>query len=397
MNHCPHCGKHLEEPCSFCPYCGKALSKQTAPVQVPKKSPKRPRKTAALLAIPTVIVLILAVLLTKSGKPFSQDTSAIAKASASVVTIYTYDVNNINLGSGSGFAAIEEGIIVTNHHVIDGDTYRIEAVTEAGIVMEADSVIAYDAEKDIAILRFYSCTLPILPTTDGIGLERGEALTAIGSPIGFNNMVSTGVFSQYLEIVDADIVELLFTASISHGSSGGALFDEDGNVIGVTSGAYEAGNDIYYAMPFGYVTELYENRSPADEITPAKLWEQSDHTYTIDYVLAYPRQLSGKTIELEGYVSAVYHDLYLAADASKILHTKPTKELTDKERTALSDRIYEQRKAGLSIMCQRESRGSFDDNLRGKHVTLRGKVVVYSENTSGDDIRFIVTEVVTKE
>ena len=164
MNHCPHCGKALEEPCTFCPYCGKLLPKQTAPKpasppQAPKKAPKSHTKTAALLAIPAVIVLILAVLLTKSDKPFSQDTAAIAKASASVVTIYTYDVNNIPLAIGSGFAAFEEGIIVTNHHVIEGDTYRIEAMTESGTVMEAESVIAYDAEKDIAILRFYDCPL----------------------------------------------------------------------------------------------------------------------------------------------------------------------------------------------------------------------------------------------
>ena len=400
MNHCPHCGKALEEPCSLCPYCGKLLPKQTAPKpasppQAPKKAPKSHTKTAALLAIPAVIVLILAVLLTKSDKPFSQDTAAIAKASASVVTIYTYDVNNIPLAIGSGFAAFEEGIIVTNHHVIEGDTYRIEAMTESGTVMEAESVIAYDAEKDIAILRFYDCTLPPLSTEGGMHLERGEPLTAIGSPEGLNNMVSNGVFSSYKS--NGTYTLQVFTTSISHGSSGGAIFDDKGNAVGITSAGHAEGNDIYFAVPFLYAAELYENRSPADEVTPAKLWEQSEHSYTVDYALAYPRQLSGKTIELTGYVSAVYHDLYLTADAANILHTKPTKQLTDEERTALSDRIYTQRKAGLSIMCQRDSRKSFDDDLLGKYVTLRGTVTVYSENTNGDDVRFIVSEVVAKE
>jgi len=396
MNHCPYCGKHLEEPCSFCPYCGKALSKspQAKPSPTPKAT-KLPLKLAVPIAAAAVIFLALLLVLTRSGKPFSEDTDAIAKASASVVTIYTYDVNNVPLGSGSGFAAIEEGIIVTNYHVIDGETYRIEAVTESGTVMDADSILAYDADKDIAILRFYDCKLPCLPTAPGLEIERGDIPTAIGSPIGLNNMVSTGVFSSY-KTQGTNLI-LLFTTSISHGSSGGALFDEKGNVVGITSGGYEDANDIYIGIPFYDVTGLYNDRTPADEITPAKLWERTKHSYTVDYVMAYPKQLNGKTIELKGYVSAVYHDLYLSAFPANALHTKPTKELTDKERSALSDRIYEQRKNGSILMCQRESRGSFDDDLAGKYVTLRGKVMVYSENTSGGDVRFIVSEVIAKE
>lgn len=396
MQHCPYCGKVLEDPCSFCPYCGKLLPK--APETKPKscaKPKKSPVRLAALLAAAAVIFLASVLVLTLSDKPFSEDTRAIADASASVVTIYTYDVNNVPLGSGSGFAAIEEGIIVTNYHVIGGETYRIEAVTESGVVMDADSVIAHDPDKDIAILRFYDCTLPLLPTDPGLEIERGETLTAIGSPKGFNNMVSTGVFSSY-KAQGTNLI-LLFTTSISHGSSGGALFNEDGKVVAITSGGYEDANDIYIGIPFYDVTVLYNDRDPADEITPAKLWEQKEHSYTADYVLAYPKQLNGKTIELKGYTSAVYHDLYLTASPTNILHTKPTKELTDKERSDLSDRIYEQRKNGSILMCQRESRGSFDDDLVGKYVTLRGKVMVYGENTSGNDVRFIVSEVLANE
>ncbi len=389
MGHCPYCGKALEELCSFCPYCGKQLPSQPKPADQTVSTHKTPvsfsPKKMLLMGLPVVIILALVLMLTRSGKPFSEDTRAIAQASASVVTIHTYDINNVPLMNGSGFAAIDKGIIVTNYHVIEGDTYRIEAVTESGTVMEADTILCYDAARDIAILKFYDCTLPCLPTTAGMDLERGEPLTAIGSPIGFNNMVSTGVLSQYLENSYAHMWQLLFTTSISHGSSGGALFNDEGNVVGITSGGYEGGNEIYYAVPFIYVQELYDNRSPADEITPAKLWEQSEHGYTVDYVLAFPRQLSGKTIELSGYASAVHHDLYLVTLPNQVL---------DPKAADLSDLIYDQRKAGISIMCQRESRGSFPEDLAGKYVTLRGKVMVYGENTTGDDVRFIVSEVI---
>lgn len=392
MDYCPYCGKALEEPCSFCPYCGKQLSKQ----HKLKKANSFPKRKA-LLAIPVVLILVLLSLFIGTGKPFSEDTRAISDASSSVVTIYVYDVNNILLGTGSGFAAIDDGIIVTNHHVIKGDVYRIEATTETGKTMTADSVIVYDEDLDIAILRFNDCTLPILSTDSGLDLARGEVVTAIGSPIGLNNMVSSGVLSQYMEMVETDSLTLLFTASISPGSSGGALFNENGDVIGITSGAYIDGNDIYYAVPFCYVEELYVNRSPAEEISPAKLWEQSDHSYTVDYVLYYPRSLNGKTIELKGYVSAVYHDLYLVADSTQILSPVAANALTPEDRNILSKGISAQRNGGRSLMCQRESRGSFPDDLAGKYVTLRGKVTVFSENTAGDDVRFIVSEIIASE
>ena len=358
-------------------------------------APARLGKFIAIIAIVVLVIALGVLTITLGGKPFSENTQALAEASASVVTIYTYDINNVNLGNGSGFAAIEEGIIVTNYHVIKGETCRMEPVTEAGTVMEADSVIAYDADKDIAILRFYDCKLPRLSTADGMDLERGEPLTAIGSPQGLSNMVSTGVFSSYKQF-DNHTIQMV-TASISPGSSGGALFDDDGNVVGITSGGYEGGNDIYYAKPFVYAKELYDNRNPADEITPAKLWEQTEHTYTIDYVLAYPRQLSGKTIELVGYTSAVYHDLYLQASPDSPITRRPVSELTAEEKAAAEELIRERRKNGTILMCQRESRGSFDNDLLGKRVTLRGKVMLYSENTSGNDVRFIVSEVIAKE
>ncbi len=389
MNHCPHCGKALEGACSFCPHCGKALSAHSTPK---KKLPLK----AVICVLALLGILAGALALPKLfNKSFSQNTRAIAEASASVVTIYTYDVNNVPIASGSGFAAIDEGIILTNYHVIKGETHRVEALTESGMVMEADSVIAYDADKDIAILRFYDCTLPRLSTADGMDLARGEPLTAIGSPQGLSNMVSTGVFSSYKQFGDHTIQ--MFTTSISNGSSGGALFNDDGNVVGITSGGYEGGNEIYYAVPFVYAKELYDNRDPYAEITPAKLWEQSEHTYTVDYVLAYPRQLSGKTIELKGFVSAVYHDLYIQASSEMPIIRRPVSELNDEEKVLLRELIREQLTAGTILMCQRESRGSFPDDLTDKYVTLRGKVMVYGENTSGDDVRFIVSEVIASE
>lgn len=87
-------------------------------------------------------------------------------------------------------------------------------------------------ENDIAILQFMTPTImqPLEYSTDSI--KRGSSIVAIGSPIGLKNTVSLGNVSS---VYNEDGVNWIqFTAPISHGSSGGALLNDNGQVIGIT-------------------------------------------------------------------------------------------------------------------------------------------------------------------
>lgn len=367
----------LEADSAYCPHCGKALKKKALPL-------KRIAIIAAVIA-----VFIGAVLLIGSvGKGFSEDTDAINKASQSVVTLYTYDINGVPVGSGSGFAAFEEGIIVTNYHVIESGAYTIEILTATQDVYYVDSVLCYDVERDIAVLYAPNCSLKPLPAAAGDDLKKGEPLTAIGSPIGLAGLVSTGVFSSYLQQPTHN--EILFTTSISHGSSGGALFNDRGKVVGVTSGAYTAGNDIYYAIPFDYVHSMYDSRTPADEMSLAVLWEQGDHIYTVDYVLSHPRELQGQEIEIFGYLSAVHYDGYLVSSPDLVLGLSThIPELTEDDRLAFLELIDAQYRNGVSLRIALPADMIVSDAiLPSAACYLTGKVMVYGENNSGTDIRF---------
>ena len=320
MKFCPYCGKELTIQSSFCPYCGKALSADapapTAEVKPANKAPKTtkavkaklPRKKIELpkkrllpiAALCIAIALIVVLLVNPFQGNFADDPDAIQKAANSVVKLYMYDYNNNLTGTGSGFAALDSDIIITNHHCINGNVYSIQAERADHSFFPIESVVAYDEEKDIAILRAPESKLSPLATGNSKNINRGEKTVAIGSPIGLQQMVSTGVFSNYLNFENYSII--LSTASISHGSSGGALFNNHGKVIGITSGAYESGNDLYFSIPMHYVQELYDARKPETEMTLIAFYEQSEHPYSVNDFLVFADKLHTKTVTIQGYV-----------------------------------------------------------------------------------------------
>ena len=84
----------------------------------------------------------------------------------------------------------------------------------------------------------------------------GDTVYALGNPLGLQNSLSTGIISNSQRVTSAFALPMLQnTASISKGSSGGALFNEYGYVIGITSGYFSYGQDMYLAVPIDAVLE----------------------------------------------------------------------------------------------------------------------------------------------
>ena len=342
MKFCPYCGAGLDEDMRFCPNCGKpfesgkanphlagkpapelvqAAEVPAAPVQAATPAPKK--KTGLIAVIAVVVVLAIVGGLFASGAfapkepeptpepviPFSDDPAAIAAASESVVMLSCYDKDGELYATGSGFAVFEDGVIVTNYHVIKDEVYRVKAETESGRSFDCPTVLAYDAERDIAILKADRKTdLALLTPGDTGNLQKGEKVVAIGSPLGLINSVSTGVFSGYIDDKLGQVLQ--FTAAISHGSSGGALFNDAGEVIGITFASLTAGQSLNLAVSMAEVQYLYEGASPAKAVSMEAFYDSFDHTppiptYTVGYVLEHYKELDGQTMYVEGYVSYV--------------------------------------------------------------------------------------------
>lgn len=213
------------------------------------------------IGISRALSILTALLLLLSGTAaaelrFTEDADAIEHAADSVFLLEIYDRNNQKIGVGSGFVAFAPSLLVTNYHVIDGGTYVI-AVSDEHVRYMVSRVCATDKAKDIAILRFDEENVAEPLELDGSSkLKRSQQVVAIGSPAGLMNTVSIGNISAFYKRDGKDWIQ--FTAPISSGSSGGALLNDEGKVIGITTATYASTQNINMAVKAENVIALYE-------------------------------------------------------------------------------------------------------------------------------------------
>lgn len=167
----------------------------------------------------------------------------------SVVKIEVYDSDEELIATGSGFCVYDSNYIVTNFHVIDGAN-SIKIITDDNEYHKVEDVLIFDPENDLAILK---TVVPLKPLKIGSSkkLSSGNKITAIGSPLGELNTVSTGIISNAENSKGIQI-----SATIAHGSSGGVLLDNNYRVIGITYASLNEGNSLNYAISIDYLIKL---------------------------------------------------------------------------------------------------------------------------------------------
>lgn len=168
----------------------------------------------------------------------------------SVVMVEVYDKYGNELATGSGFCAYRPDYIVTNYHVIEG-AYEIKLVTDWDEEFNAKTVEIFNEAADIAILSIDGQLEPIkIGNSDTCKI--GQKVYAIGSPVGEKNTVSQGTISNL-----DDVENIRTTVPISHGSSGGALLDNRGKLIGITYAGYDNAQNLNFAIPVTKLNSLY--------------------------------------------------------------------------------------------------------------------------------------------
>lgn len=203
----------------------------------------------------TLMALLLFLLAACSTSSQQREVDLVEKSNA-VLYLEVYDANNDLIKTASGFVIEDGTVLVTNYHVVAG-AYRIVANTSDGeSSVEATNILAYDQLADLAILRC-SANLGVdaLVLGDSDEVQQGAGVYAIGYPLGLANTVSNGIVSsRYFDENETDILQI--TAAISSGSSGGALLNSEGEVIGVTSASYSAGQNLNIAVSANEVKKL---------------------------------------------------------------------------------------------------------------------------------------------
>ena len=162
-------------------------------------------------------------------------------------------------GLGSGVVIDASGLILTNAHVVDGAN-TIHVRTPAGDDGDA-AVVGIDRELDLALLRAVNLSgLRAAPLGDSDRLDVGDWVVAIGSPLGLHHTVTTGIISAKARGLDDSGIEFLQTdAAINPGSSGGALLNLDGALVGITSAIVSGGGEnigLNFAIPIQAVKDI---------------------------------------------------------------------------------------------------------------------------------------------
>jgi serine protease Do len=220
----------------------------------------------------------------------------VQQSSPAIVFVEVVGEGNTR-GSGTGFILDKSGLIATNFHVVAGSK-AIKVKLYGGDVYQVMQIAGIDPARDLAVLRIQPTkALPTVRLGDSDAMAAGDQVVTIGNPLGvFDYSVSSGLLSQVRPLCTVDMVayakanptkleelvrksqtqklseqelneaqkllckqELTFfqiSAPISKGSSGGPLFNQAGEVIGVTTAIIADGQNINFAVPGNYLKPI---------------------------------------------------------------------------------------------------------------------------------------------
>ena len=198
-------------------------------------------------------------------------------------------------GLGSGFILNEDGFLITNFHVIEGETQiSIEAYHQHNDQLERKTykqvrIIALNKFADLALLKIEEKDAPKfkhINLGDSEILAVGERVFAIGSPLGLERTVTEGILSTKTREIQGDLY-LQTTAQINPGNSGGPLFNMSGDVVGVTNMKLTTGEGLGFAIPVTTVKYFLDHRdafsySNDNPSNPYRYLEPPSHTRLVE-------------------------------------------------------------------------------------------------------------------
>ena len=179
-----------------------------------------------------------------------------AKYNTAVFMVFTSD--GYNGYQGSGFFINSEGLAISNYHVFQGTNIGAEQIklADSDEIYKVAEVIHSDADEDFILFRVGVSNTNYIPIAK-YKPQVGEKVYAIGSPRGLENTFSSGEVSQWR---DKNLMQI--SALIDHGSSGGALINEYGEVVGITSGSFVDGSqaNLNYAWSIDVIKPFVNSK-----------------------------------------------------------------------------------------------------------------------------------------
>ena len=177
-------------------------------------------------------------------------------------------------GTGSGFIISADGLILTNHHVVEGaDEIKVRLTDNREFT---GKVLGSDAKTDIAVVKIDAKDLPYLTMGNSDELKVGEWVAAIGSPFGLDNTVTSGIVSaksrklpsdQYVPFIQTDV-------AANPGNSGGPLFNMKGEVVGINSQIFSTSGGfmgLSFAIPSNLAMQIKDQLVKNGKVTRGRI------------------------------------------------------------------------------------------------------------------------------
>ncbi len=231
-------------------------------------------------------VLLLALALVPAAPARAMDAQKVFRDSENaVLVIYRVSVMGRVLSLGSGFVVGDGRQAVTNRHVVK-ESSTVTVKTADGHVYENVPVEGKSSEHDLAVLRlpYKMSNLELAEDMPAVGQE----IVAIGSPLGMERTLSTGVVSGLDRQVRENKGLIQITAPVSHGSSGGPVLDASGRVVGVATLGSVKGDiqNMNFAVPAAVVRDFLgfhpvSDRAPTTSPAALDVQKAPDGSITI--------------------------------------------------------------------------------------------------------------------
>jgi S1-C subfamily serine protease len=282
-------------------------------------------------------------------------------AQKAVFLIVVSNASGREIGQGSGVVVSNDGKVITNYHVIDGASSAVIKFPNGAFFL-IEGVLAADMAKDIAVLKASGSDFPTVALGDSDKVQVGEEVVSIGSPLSLEATVSNGIISSIRELKD-DENQRLFqtTAPISPGSSGGALLNMGGELIGITTAGMVGGQNLNFAVPINVVKPLLSASSPR------KLADKPNVKETA----------SGRAVQRLGEVKSIAFASFGQTRAALIVREKLANRLAKSDRLNVVDDLSQADAVLNGVVTENAygivSTATFRLDTQGGHILWSGE------------------------
>jgi S1-C subfamily serine protease len=233
----------------------------------------RRRPFAALLSWSLVAALSAIPMASAAPAPSAPSIQELyRRTSPAVVFITQVDAAGKTTSLASGFLVSPNGVVVTNHHVIDPDqgAVHIRVKVPRGDMYTDVRVIYAEQRRDFAVIAIRAMGLPAIPIGDSDKVEVGDRVIAIGNPKGLELTLTEGIVESVRLDPQNGYRFIQHQAPISPGSSGGPLLNMKGEVIGINAFGVRDAQNLNGAIPINYVKPYFND-------SPKMAWEEWAH------------------------------------------------------------------------------------------------------------------------